>query len=74
MDYQKLNEEIKKIFNSSKTPVDRQGGFEVFDLGLENGYFLKVEYEEDSYGGEERIVGFQFVKKTEKKVVTYIYE
>ena len=89
MDYKKLNEVLKNLdtLRYSKEALHKEvikevnGGYEelgefyeVYDVGLQNGVFMKVQYLTDSYGDNERVGGVEFVKAKEKTVTAYAYE
>ena len=45
--------------------------FNIYKIKSETDLFLKVEYNTDSYGSNDSIVGVQFVKPKEVKVTDY---
>ena len=48
--------------------------YEVYDIGLDNGLFVKLEIGSDSYGREQFVVGVQFVQAQEKTIKVYEYK
>ena len=47
---------------------------EVYDVGLEDGMFVKLNIQTNSYGYDEFIVGLEFVQAQEKKITVYEYK
>ena len=47
--------------------------YEVYDIGLPNGLFVKLQIGSDSYGHDDRVTGVTFVQAQEKKVTVYEY-
>ena len=45
--------------------------YEVYDIGLPDGLFIKLQIGSDSYGYNEFVAGVQFVSGKEKKVTVY---
>lgn len=81
MDYKKINESTKSLSslrNRGKkvhSETDEDGEiFEVYDIGLENGLFIKLEITEDSYGEYQYVCGFEFVQAVKKEVIVYEYK
>lgn len=54
-------------------PVQGEKGetFEVYNVGLPDGMFLKITTITDSYGDNESVGGIEFVKGKEKTVTVY---
>ena len=75
-------------FRYQNKPIDRKVNYEVdgygeqgesndidevYDIGLKDGFFLKINIGSDSYGSHEFVRGLQFVKPKEKIVTIYEY-
>lgn len=87
MDYQKLNEIFSDLSNFYWNNRDKvvhteegsEGQYEgsynstvrVYDLGLPDKMFLKIEERTDSYGDNLSLHKIEFVKGKEKTVVVY---
>lgn len=80
MDYKELNSKLRNLaaFRNTAIPVfqterEYEGASfeEVYDIGLEDGMFLKLYISSDSYGDNESINGVEFVKGKEKTVIVY---
>ena len=81
MDYKKINESTKYLMGirNNYTPVYTETNeddelFEVYDIGLDDGVFVKLEIVEDSYGENQHVFGFEFVQAVKKEVVVYEYK
>lgn len=81
MDYEKLNKLTKEIYilrnreAVHKTEPEYEGApyEEVYDINHEDGLFLKLYISTDSYGDNDTIEGFEFVKAKAKTVTIYEY-
>lgn len=88
MDYKKINEKLKNldnfryeskpVFTNEPNSVGEEETIynweEVYDIGLEDGMFVKLNIQTNSYGYDESIVGLEFVQAQEKKVTVYEYK
>lgn len=65
----------KEVVNEVDGDYGSQGEqgltYEVYDIGLEAGMFVKLSITTDSYGDNESISGLEFVQGKEKKVTVY---
>jgi hypothetical protein len=78
MDYKKLNELLSDLGKlGRKSPVEE----ETLDYSkvvvvsaesVEEGLYLRLEYETDSYGEGDRLISLRFVRPTEVKVTNFI--
>ena len=79
MDYKKINEVTKDLWNIQSGKLmhrdknEDSDRFEVYDVGLKNGLFIKIKIVEDSYG-QSHIEGLEFVQAQEKVVIVYEYK
>lgn len=85
MDYKALNSKTRHVYTirHSTKPVytnrPDDAGYneqvytweEVYDIGLDDGLFIKFYLETDSYGDNESITGFEFVKGKPKTITVY---
>lgn len=72
-----------KLFNKVLTEANNQDDSFVSKEQNDDGYwvwvykthipevFIKVIWEDDSYGGEDRLISIEFVKATQKVVLDY---
>lgn len=71
MDKKKFNELFKNLWKiRSKDCLQREEDFEVYDVGLGDNQYLKIEIDEDSYGAEN-ITGLEIVEGKEKTVTVF---
>lgn len=71
MDKKKFNELFKNLWSlRSKKCLQSEDDFAVYDVGLGDNQYLKVEIDEDSYGAES-IVGLEIVEGKEKTITVF---
>lgn len=82
MNYKKINDKLKNLalIRSGKAIYEKTKGdeygsetVEVYDIGLEDGLFVRFTVTSDSYGENEAVSGVEFVKAQKKEVVIYEY-
>jgi len=65
----------RKVVNEITDDYGSQGDsneiYEVYDIGLPDGLFIKLRLGSDSYGDDQRVTGLEFVKGKEKTVTVY---
>ena len=65
----------REVVNEVNGDYSSQGeageSYEVYDVGLNEGMFIKLKISTDSYGDNESIDGIEFVKAKQKTVQVY---
>lgn len=70
--HRKVNYEINSEYDGEQgasNDID-----EVYDIGLSEGLFIKLNIGSNSYGYDEFVKGIEFVKAVEKTIKVYKYE
>lgn len=77
MDYTKINKTTQNLQDLLNTkPVHTEEEYEevnvkVYKIGGEEGLYVKVHVEQDSYEDRELITGFELVRAVEKTILTF---
>lgn len=67
-----VHTEVVNSINGGYSDQGEEGlSYEVYDIGLEDGLFLKLTITIDSYGDSEKISGIEFVRGKEKTITVY---